>query len=117
MNNKENHRLRENEPDSDDSLENGDRSIEENKNEGYRSIDGTKTKRGRKKLPNRWSRVISMSYDDLSNVEAYDLDPDMQLSELATAPMSRGKNQKEFQPLFWPDNYILDDHDMTIAGN
>ena len=91
MNNKVNHRLKENETDSEDSLENNNGSMEEIKNQVDQKIDGTKTKRGRKKLPNRWSRVISMSYDDLSSVQAYDLDPDMQLSELATAPMSRGK--------------------------
>ena len=91
MNNKLNHRLKENETDSEDSLENNNGSMEEIKNQVDQNIDSTKTKWGRKKLPNRWSRVISMSYDDLSSVQAYDLDPDMQLSELATAPMSRGK--------------------------
>ena len=55
MNSEENHRLREHGPDSEDSLENNDGSVEEDKNDGDRSIDATKTKRGRKKLPNRWS--------------------------------------------------------------
>ena len=58
-----------------------------------------------------------MKHDDLSNIQAYDLEPDMQLSELATAPLSRGKKQKEYEPLFWPDNYILDGHNMTVAAN
>ena len=68
MSNKVNHRLKENDTNSDDSLENNNGSMEEIKNQVDQNIDSTKTKRGRKKLPNRWSRVISMSYDDLNSV-------------------------------------------------
>ena len=36
----------------------------------------TKT-RGRKKIPAQWSRVISLSHDNLDNLLAYDLAPDV----------------------------------------
>ena len=51
----------------------------------------TKKKRGKKKIPDQWSRVISISDDDLENIKIYELIPDMQLSTDAKSTLTRGK--------------------------
>ena len=43
------------------------------------SINTVKSKRGRKRIPECWSRVISLRYDDLSNLKTYELGPDITL--------------------------------------
>ena len=40
------------------------------------SSAGTKS-RGRKKIPERWTRVISLEQDDLENVKTYELASDL----------------------------------------
>ena len=37
----------------------------------------TKTKRGRKAIPDKWTRVISVHKDDLTNIKTYDLGPEL----------------------------------------
>ena len=34
-------------------------------------------KRGRRKIPEQWSRVISLSQDDLTNLKVFELAPDL----------------------------------------
>ena len=36
-------------------------------------------KRGRRKIPEQWSRVISLSTDDLTNLKVFELAPDLLL--------------------------------------
>jgi hypothetical protein len=80
------------------------------------SFDTVKSKRGRPKIPDQWSRVISISNDDLDDVKVYELGPDLLLSKAVTATLSRGRTAKEWKPLFWPEQYAKK-HDMTVAGN
>jgi hypothetical protein len=75
-----------------------------------------KSKRGRPKIPTQWSRVISISADDLEDVKVYELGPDLLLSKAVTATLSRGRMVKEWKPLFWPEQYAKK-NDMTVAGN
>ena len=28
-----------------------------------------------------------------------------------------GRQAKEWKPFFWPDDYVKEEHDMTVAGN
>ena len=37
----------------------------------------TKSKRGRPSIPDKWTRVISVHTDDLSNIKTYDLGPEL----------------------------------------
>ena len=55
------------------------------------SFDSVKSKRGRKAIPTQWSRVISISKDDLSDLKVYELAPDLLLSNAVTATLTRGK--------------------------
>ena len=29
----------------------------------------------------------------------------------------RGKKQPQWKPIFWPDRYVEEGHDMTVEGN
>ena len=58
-----------------------------------------------------------MSHDDLANLQTYDIEAGLELLDTAQIPLPRGRKDKEFEPLFWPDNYLLDGHDMTLANN
>ena len=81
------------------------------------SINSVKSKRGRKKIEDQWSRVISISADDLEEVRVYELAPDMLLSSAVRATLSRGKKALAWKPLFNPDEYAKSTRDMTVAGN
>lgn len=82
-----------------------------------KSVDSVKSKRGRPKVPEQWSRVISLSTDNLENLKTFDLAPDLLLSNAVTATLTRGKTQREWKPFFWPDDYIKEGHDMTVEAN
>ena len=30
---------------------------------------------------------------------------------------SRGKKKQSWKPIFWPEHYVKENHDLTIAGN
>ena len=81
------------------------------------SITSVKSKRGRKKIEDQWSRVISISADELEEVKVYELAPDMLLSSAVRATLSRGKTAPAWKPLFIPDEYAKSARDMTVAGN
>ena len=51
----------------------------------------SKSKRGRKRLPEQWSRVINLSKDDLTSLKVYELGPDLLLSNGMKHTLSRGK--------------------------
>ena len=64
-----------------------------------------------------WSRVISLSKDDLTNLKGFELAPDLMLGGAMSKIATRGKSQKKWKALFWPDDYLEEDHDMTLANN
>jgi hypothetical protein len=109
-------RRRAEESESDDDLYGEDDNREEEKESLDLSVDSVKSKRGRPKIPTQWSRVISISADDLEDVKVYELGPDLLLSKAVTATLSRGRPAKEWKPLFWPEQYAKK-HNMTVAGN
>jgi len=78
---------------------------------------GASRGRGRPKISEKWSRVISISADDLSSLRVFELAPDLQLGGAMSKATTRGKSQKKWKPLFWPDDYLKAKHDMTVAGN
>ena len=77
--------------------------------------DGSKG-RGRPRISEKWSRVVSLT-DDLSNLRVFELAPDLQLGGAMSKAITRGKNQKKWKPLFWPDEYLAEKHDMSLVGN
>ena len=75
-------------------------------NESITSKNEGKETRGRPKIQEQWSRVICISDDDLTNIRSYDLAPDLLLSDGMKFTAARGKAQTDWQPLFWPDEYV-----------
>ena len=64
-----------------------------------------------------WSRVISLSEDDLTDLKVFELAPDLLLGGAMQKINTRGKSQKQWKPIFWPDDYLGEGHDMTLANN
>ena len=50
---------------------------EEWEEDDIKSVSSKQSKRGRKTLPEMWSRVVNLSKDDLSNLRVFELAPDL----------------------------------------
>ena len=55
------------------------------------SVQSVKSKRGRKPIPEMWSRVLWLGWDNLENLKTYELGPDLLLGNAMIATVSRGK--------------------------
>ena len=80
---------------SSDDLENEELDVipeddRESINESIHSITSL-SKRGRKRISEKWSRVISLSTDDLCNLRVFELAPDLLLGNAMMSTLSRGK--------------------------
>ena len=74
-------------------------------------------KRGRPFIPERWTRVISVHNDDLSQIQTYELASDLILdSSVAVVSHTRGR-PPQWNPIFWPPHVKKQNIDKTIAGN
>ena len=114
MEQKQRSRRRAEESESDDDLYD---EVEVSEKESMEeSFDSVKSKRGRPKIQTQWSRVISISADDLDDVKVYELAPDLIMSKAVTATLSRGRTAKDWKPLFWPEQFAKKNN-MTVAGN
>ena len=100
-----------------EEFNNEDSQEEEEKGSLNNSLNSVKSKKGRPAIPDQWSRVISISADELEEVRVFELAPDMLLSSAVRATLSRGKKAPEWKPLFNPDDYARRPRDMTVAGN
>ena len=70
-----------------------DQLDDEWEDEDVKSISSKQSKRGRKKIPEQWSRVINLSKDDLSELRVHELAPDLLMSNGMKYTLSRGKKQ------------------------
>ena len=61
--------------------------------------------------------MISLSEDDLTTLRVFELAPDLQLGGAMSKTITRGKSQKQWKPIFWPDEYLALGNDMTLVGN
>ena len=61
--------------------------------------------------------MICIGTDDLTSLRAFELAPDLLLANSMQFETTRGKKQTKWQPLFWPEYYAKEGHDMTVAGN
>ena len=67
--------------DSEDSVE--EQKVEEEKNQP--------SKRGRKAIPEKWNRVISVMKDDLSTIRTFELAPERLLDQSFNVPRPVGR--------------------------
>lgn len=59
-------------------------------------------RRGRQAVPERWTRVMSIHKDDLSNIKTYELPSELLLDQnLVGAAQSRGRPAAS-SVIFWP---------------
>ena len=80
---------------SSDDLENEELDVvreedRESVNESIQSITSL-NKRGRRRIPEKWSRVINLSTDDLCNLRVFELAPDLLLGNAMMGTLPRGK--------------------------
>jgi len=73
-------------------------NLRKDQEEGKESIDssnashiGVKKTKGRPKIPEQWSRVISIRNDDLSKLRVFELGPDLLLADAMKYVPTRGK--------------------------
>jgi len=78
------------------------------------SVKSVKSKPGRKKIAEQWTRVICIGKDDLMNIRNFALGPDLLLGNAMQATVSRGKQVKKWKPLFWPDHYVKEGHSLKL---
>ena len=90
---------------------------EEEDNTGQINSSREVRSRGRPRIPLRWTRMISINGDDLTKVRCFDLATDLLLDNaMDKAPMRR-RGEIEWQPLFWPKQFVQQGHDHTLEGN
>jgi hypothetical protein len=58
-----------------------------------------------------------LSTDDLEHLQVFQLAPDLLLSNAVTATLTRVQTTQKWSPIFWPDDYIKEGHNMRVAGN
>ena len=77
---------------------------------------GVVTKRSRRKLPEQWTRVISLSHDDLFRLKQHPIATELLLAEGYQEPDSQSQWQPYFSPrgFEWPDGEVdLKDYKLT----
>jgi hypothetical protein len=114
-----------------DQLSSDSEAVEEsdrwNPNQQSR-LTTTKTKptqsRGRPKVPPAWSRLLSVRQDadiegqpEQSQYAAYTLEIDLKPKNALDAAPARRRNQRPWQPYFWPDIFKKEHADLSLAHN
>ena len=65
----------------------------------------TLNKRGRKRIPEKWTKVITLSTVDIHNIKTYEI-----ASDLLMAPnlpkQTIGRPNKNWRPYFWPKLFV-----------
>ena len=93
-----------------------DISSAEDENNGEEQKEPTKTKRGRKAIPEKWSRVISIFGDDLEKVKSYDLGPELLLDASLDISTSNGRQQQNWKPIFWPPTVKKEQMNFKVSN-
>ena len=71
-------------------------------------------KRGPKKIPELWTRVISMSYDRLDLLKSYSVASELLLA--AGFPEPEKKWARKYKLLFNPKEFVREFKDITLDG-
>ena len=65
------------------------------------------TKRGRHRIPECWTKVVSISCDNLQNIRGHNIATDLLVNE-GVEPPKRRKNAKQWQPIFMSKAFVED---------
>ena len=93
-------------------------SFEEYFNEGADDeSEEIKVARGRPKKEANWSRVISLTKDDLNMLHSYNIKDDLENESNIVAAMKEPDDGVDWTPHFWPDAFADQADDLSIEGN
>ena len=74
-------------------------------------------RRGRRRIPDQWTRVVSLLQDDLEQLRTHLHHQDLLLSEnMVRAPPARFHN-RNYDPTFWPDEWVKGHLDFSLEAN
>ena len=91
-------------------------SDDSNKGEEDKEVKAS-GRRGRKAIPEKWTKVISVKSDDLSSNRTYELASELLLdSSFGTSESSKGQ-ASIWKPVFWPPHFKKEHKDFSLDGN
>ena len=71
--------------------------------------------RGRQRIPEQWSRVISIDFDNLRREHVHEMGPDrLVVAQMPNEPSKR--RNKEWKPLFFPKAWAKDHGDIQLEA-
>ena len=98
----------------DDELQEYPPLDEEQVNLQSSSISSLKSKpRGRPRIPEYWTRVISLEHDDLEGLKIYELATDLLLGS-ALSGLYNKKRRDEWEPLFSSKKFVRKHKEVTL---
>ena len=59
-----------------------------------------------RRLPNMWTRVISLSHDNIDDLKVYAVHQDLAVAEAMVRAPPRRQKPGYGEPTFWPDDYL-----------
>ena len=71
------------------------------------------SKRGPKKIPEKWTRVISMSHDDLRNLRIFETGTDLLIADGYEKVGLRGR-PAQWKPIFMPKLFVEEHKEITL---
>lgn len=75
------------------------------------------TKRGRKPVPERWTRVISVHSDDLSEIRSFELASELVMDQSDIATTTFKGRPPAWEPIYWPPHIKKQHMDFKIEEN
>ena len=73
--------------------------------------------RGRRRIPESWSRVVNLKDAVTSQLKTYDLSSDLQLNSAIIDALDEPDDNEEWRPLFWPRDYVRSHEDLSVDNN
>ena len=61
--------------------------------------------------------MISLNTDDLEHLRVFELAPDLKLANAMKSTLARGRQEAQWKPYFWPEDYVKEGHSMKIDDN
>ena len=70
--------------------------------------------RGRPKLHDLWTRVISFQHENLDNLQFYQIKDDLIIGKSITDSIENNTNNEDWQPIFYPREFAIQNPLMTL---
>ena len=71
--------------------------------------------RGRPPIPTMWTKVISLSHDDLEMIKVHDLATDLKMAP-SLPGLPTGRRNKFWTPVFSPQMFVKEHEDVTLEN-